>query len=399
MEKKEIKRYCFIAVLAISVCVIIQNFSVVMGLCSIALKALTPMFVGCIMAYIFNIIMNFFEKRFFPKKTSGVLNSLRRPVCLILSFAITIATIVLILNIILPEIVSAFKLVYAVIPPLLVDLRDFALTKLEEYPDIQEQLSSIEINKSAIAEKITDGAFDFFSSLLSLIGTLTATVTNIVIGIIFAIYLLLRKDKLSTDIKRVMKMNFSEKTNRRVSRFFSTAHETFTSFFIGQFIEALIIGTLTFIGASILRLPYAAMTGTIVGVTALIPIVGAFAGAGVSAFIIFTENPKQALIFLIFLIILQQFETNVIYPKVVGSSIGLPGIWVLTAVTLGGGLFGVLGMLLGVPLVATIYKLYFENLEANEIREGIVPPSEKKPEKSKKQEKSIKEKNANHKKA
>lgn len=393
MEKKEIKQYFFIAVLAIAVCVIVQNFSVVTGLFGIALNALTPMFVGCIMAYIFNIIMTFFEKRFFPKKTSGILNSSRRSVCLILSFAITIAIIILILNIIIPEMVSAFKLVYSVIPPLLIDLRDFALTKLEEYPEIQEQLSNIEINTSAIAEKITDGAFGFFSSILSLIGTLTATVTNIVIGAIFAIYLLLRKDKLSTDIKRVMRMNFSEKTNRRVNKFFSTAHETFTSFFIGQFIEAIIIGTLTFIGASILRLPYAAMTGTIVGVTALIPIVGAFAGAGVSAFIIFTENPKQALIFLVFLIILQQFETNVIYPKVVGSSIGLPGIWVLTAVTLGGGLFGILGMLLGVPLVATLYKLYFENLEMNEMKEGVNPSSNEKTEKQ-----SV-EKTENHKKA
>ena len=122
----------------------------------------------------------------------------------------------------------------------------------------------------------------------------------------------------------------------------------------------------------ILKLPYAAMSGTLVGVTALIPIVGAFLGAGISAFIIMTENPMQALIFIIFLIILQQFEGNIIYPKVVGDSIGLPGIWVLAAVTVGGGLFGIVGMLIGVPLAATIYKLTFDVLESREKKLGIL---------------------------
>jgi predicted PurR-regulated permease PerM len=125
---------------------------------------------------------------------------------------------------------------------------------------------------------------------------------------------------------------------------------------------------------TILKLPYAAMSGTLVGVTALIPIVGAFLGAGISAFIIMTENPMQALIFIIFLIILQQFEGNIIYPKVVGDSIGLPGIWVLAAVTVGGGLFGIIGMLIGVPLAATVYKLTFDVLESREKKLGIPVP-------------------------
>ena len=175
-----------------------------------------------------------------------------------------------------------------------------------------------------------------------------------------------------------MKLYLSEKNNRRISHFCSVAHQTFTGFFIGQFIEAVIIGSLTFIGASVLRLPYAAMTGTIVGVTALIPIIGAFVGAGLSAFIICTESPKQALLFLVFLVILQQVETNAIYPKVVGSSIGLPGIWVLAAVTLGGGICGIMGMILGVPLAATVYKLYFEHIGQceKELAVSDLPPED-----------------------
>ena len=143
-------------------------------------------------------------------------------------------------------------------------------------------------------------------------------------------------------------------------------NDTFKNFFVGQFIEAIIIGSLCFIGMTILKLPYSAMAGTIVGVTSLIPIVGALIGAFISAFMIFTVNPMQSLIFIIFLILLQQVEGNLIYPKVVGTSVGLPGIWVLAAVTVGGGLFGILGMLLGVPILATIYKLVFEILERRE---------------------------------
>ena len=150
---------------------------------------------------------------------------------------------------------------------------------------------------------------------------------------------------------------------------------------MGQFVEAIILGSLCFIGMKILKLPYAAMSGTLVGVTAFIPIVGAFIGAGISAFIILTESPMQALIFLIFLVILQQFEGNIIYPKVVGGTVGLPSIWTLAAVTLGGGLFGIFGMILGVPLAGTLYKLSFHVLEKKESELGIASPDDTKPQK------------------
>ncbi|MDE7099572.1 MAG: AI-2E family transporter, partial [Ruminococcus sp.] len=171
---------------------------------------------------------------------------------------------------------------------------------------------------------------------------------------------------LLNDINRIMNVSFSDKVNKKTRKICKIANETFRQFFVGQFIEAVILGCLCFIGMVILRLPYAGMSGTLVGVTALIPIVGALIGAGVSAFIIFTESPMQALIFLIFLVLLQQFEENFIYPKVVGDSVGLPGIWVLASITVGGGLGGIFGMLISVPLVATAYKLFFEKLEEKE---------------------------------
>lgn len=374
MERKEIRRYIFIAALAVAVCVTVQNFVIFKQLVMLAMKALRPIIIGCSMAYIFNIIMNFLEKHYFPKKHTKFIQKSRRPVCLILSFSIVIGIIALVLNIIIPETIRALKIMYAEIPPLFIKGRDFVLSKLDEYPDIKNEIEHLEIDKAGLVEKATDSAFGLFGSVISFIGAVTSTVTNIIIGLIFAIYLLLRKDKLYTDINRVMKVSLSESKNAKIKRFFSMAHQTFTSFFIGQFSDALLLGTLTFIGAWLLKLPYAAMCGTIIGVTALIPIVGALAGAALSALVICTVNPAQAVVFIIFLVILQQFDNNVLYPKVVGSSVGLPGIWVLAAVTVGGSLFGVLGMVLGVPLAATIYKLYFEDLEAKEAEMGIPSP-------------------------
>ncbi len=387
MEKREIKRYIFIAFLAIAVCVISQNFAVFVNFLSVVLGALKPLIMGLMIAYIFNIIMNFFEKHYFPKSSSKFVKKSRRPVCLAASFAITIAIIILIMYIVVPEIASAFGVLYDEIPPAFTKSKDFIIGKLKEYPEIQEQISTVEFDWANIAEKasklLTSGVAGILSSAVGIIGGLTSAVTNLVLGLIFAVYLLLRKDKLIKDSRRLRKLWFSDEFNRKLGRVLKTANETFRSFFIGQFVEAIILGTLCFIGMKILKLPYAAMSGTLVGVTAFIPIVGAFLGAGISAFIILTESPMQALIFIIFLLILQQFEGNIIYPKVVGGTVGLPSIWTLAAVTVGGGLFGVLGMIMGVPLTATLYKLAFVKLEEKEAELGISPPDneEEKPQK------------------
>ncbi|HBB20607.1 MAG TPA: AI-2E family transporter [Ruminococcus sp.] len=386
MDKKEFRKYLVISVLAIIVCYAVQNLSLFTKGMSVLLTAMFPLVLGCVLAYLFNIILNSLERHYFPKSHGKAASLTRRPVCVGLSFLIVILIITLVLNIVIPELIRAVKLVTAGIPPLAVRCRDFLVTKFKEYPEIQVQITEAldqfdpkEIDWASLTTKITgilqSGVVGIISSAVGIVGAITGTVTNIVLALIFAVYLLIRKDTLIRDAKRAQKVYFSEKTNQRLNHFLETANQTFRSFIIGQFVEALILGSLCFIGMKILQLPYAAMSGTLVGVTALIPIVGAFIGAGVSAFIIFTENPMQALIFLIFLVILQQIEGNVIYPKVVGNSIGLPGIWVLAAVTLGGGLFGILGMILGVPLAATAYKLFFQHLESKEAPEGAPVPA------------------------
>ena len=160
-----------------------------------------------------------------------------------------------------------------------------------------------------------------------------------------------------------MKAYMKPKSREKILYVAGTVHETFSAFIVGQCMEAVIIGSLCAIGMMMLKMPYAVMTGTVVGVTALIPVVGAYIGAVVGAFMVFTVNPVQAVVFIVFLLLLQQLEGNLIYPKVVGSSIGLPGMWVLAAVTIGGGVFGIGGMLFGVPLTASIYKLVEADVE------------------------------------
>lgn len=366
MKKKYIKRYSLIAVLALAVCLAVKNFNVVCGLFRTAFTALVPLLMGCAIAYVFNIIMNFYEKHYFPQKDSTFIVKSRRPVCLGLAFASAVLIIVLVVSIVYPELAKAFRIICEEIPELFTELKQYAKTALRETPEIQDFITSIEPDVMGISDTVGNGAYSIFDSLVSFIGGAVSFITNIIIAVIFALYVLMRKDKLSSDIKRFEKAFLPEKACRYLNHVLEIADNTFRSFFVGQFTEGIIIGVLCFIGMTILRLPYAAMSGTLVGVTALIPIVGAIVGMLLSAFIIFTVSPMKALIFIIFLLILQQLEDNIIYPKVVGTSIGLPAIWVLASITVGGALFGVMGMLLGVPLSATAYKLIFEILERRE---------------------------------
>lgn len=398
MEKKELKKYLIIAAIIIGICLIVKNFLAIIQGILLVISALSPLFIGCAIAYVFNILLSFCEKLYFPKKQAGFVSYTRRPVCLVLASAIVITLVTILLNVVIPELVEAFKLISAEIPKVAVRIKDFAVERLRDYPEVQEKIYNIDINWESVTKNVFDfvklGASGLISTIAEIVSTFTVTVTRLVIAIIFAVYLLLRKDKLKSDLARTKNAYLNTKINKVLTRVYYTANETFRSFFVGQFTEAIILGVLCMIGMSILKIPYAAMTGAVIGVTALIPIVGAYLGAAVGAFMICTVEPMKALIFLIFLVILQQFEGNVIYPKVVGTSIGLPGIWVLAAVTVGGSLCGILGMLLGVPVAATCYKLYHEELSEREKKLGIAPPIEKTKESVKKDKEKKKPKSS-----
>ena len=228
-------------------------------------------------------------------------------------------------------------------------------------PQLQKLLESLNVNWPQILQRaasyLTNGLSSVFSSTMYIVSTVSSIVVTAVVALIFSIYILSGKEKLFDQFQTLARTYLNEKFYSGMCLILKTAHDTFTKFIVGQCTEAVILGALCTIGMLIFRFPYATMVGTLIGATALLPVVGAYLGAAVGAFMIFTVAPLKAIGFLVFIVVLQQLEGNLIYPRVVGSSVGLPGIWVLAAVTVGGGLGGIIGMLLAVPVTATLYKL------------------------------------------
>ena len=336
------------------------------------IKAVLPVALGAVFAYPLNILMNFYERHFFPRSKKKIVLKLRRGICLTLAFLSLMLMGALVTALVVPQLVDCIKLIIADVPI----FYEAILEKLAEYdifPEtIMETLS--EIDWKSQSEKIisvaTSGIGSVMEVVISAVSSLINGVTAFFLGVIFSAYILYNKEKLGSQLRRIRNRYLPERVNKKMEYFLSIAEDSFHRFIVAQCTESLILGVLCTIGMLILRLPYAAMIGTVICVTAFIPVVGGLIGGGIGAFLILMESPSKALIFLIFLILLQNFEGDVIYPKVVGSSMGLPSLWVLAAVTVGGTMFGIIGMLLGVPVAATIYRLVKNDVENGGRKKG-----------------------------
>ncbi len=318
-----------------------------------------PLVLGAVIAYAVNILMSAYERWYFPKSQNRAVVKSRRPVCLLLAYASLIALVALIVRMILPELIQSVTLLLQELVPLLQALS----VKINEN---QGQLAGLfasdgTVNWQELATKVINfllaGLGGVMGSLVSLVSATVSAAFTAIVSVIFSIYLLMGKEKLSQQCALVLKTYLRPGWYSRLLYFLETLHSCFRRFVVGQCTEAVILGLLCMGGMLLFRFPYASMVGALIGFTALIPVAGAYIGAGVGAFMIFTVSPVKALLFLIFISVLQQLEGNLIYPKVVGSSIGLPGIWVLAAVTIGGGVLGIGGMLLAVPLAAACYQI------------------------------------------
>lgn len=327
------------------------------------LGAAGALILGCVIAYVLNILMSFYEKHYFPKSQKKAVEGSRRVVCMLAALLTLAAVVALVIGLVLPELTACVRLLIAETPEAVDSFVEWlekngvlsavmtedavnALTTINWQEKMAEVLSVLAAGVGGMAQAAVDA-----------VSATVSVVAQFVIGLIFAIYLLMGKETLGGQINRLMDHYLKPSWNEKIRYVAAVFDHSFHRFIVGQCIEAVILGVLCILGMSILRFPYAMMIGTLIGFTALIPVAGAYIGAGVGAFMILTVSPMQALLFLIFIVILQQAEGNLIYPKVVGSSIGLPGVWVLAAVTIGGGVMGVLGMLLGVPTVAAVYQL------------------------------------------
>ncbi len=355
--KKFLKYGITVAILVL----IVMNFPAVVGGVNTLLSVAYPLTLGCVIAYILNILMVRLEKLYFPKSKKKIVTKTRRAVCMILSLTLLVLIVIFVMYLVIPQVVDCFVVISKDVPVLLQKGWDFLIDNSDRIPALQESLTSMNLDWGGIINKVTSGLMSgtkgILSSATTIVGSFFGAVTNAVVALIFSMYVLACKEELAGNINRVMKAFMKPTFYDKTIYVLDVVHNSFSNFFVGQATEAVILGTLCTIGMWIIKIPYAGPIGALVGLTALIPVFGGYIGAALGAFMILTVDPKLALVFVIYLLILQQLEGNLIYPRVVGSSIGLPGIWVLAAIMIGSGLGGVVGMLVGVPISAAAYKL------------------------------------------
>lgn len=358
------KKTIFVLCSAILFYQALENIGNIIDFINKLIALIFPFIIGCAIAFVINVPMRQIEKHLFKKSKYKKIPTVRRVIALVTTISAFILIVVFALRIVIPEITNTVMDVSDKLPGAMEKLLDKAEKLTEKYPEIQEAILNIEVDWSKVVDvavnSLKNGIGVFMVSGIGIISDVISGVTSFVIGLVFAIYILFQKEKLARQAKQVMYAFLSKEKVEKIITICSISNKTFASFLSGQCLEACILGTMFFITMSIIRLPYALMMGVVIAITALIPIVGAFIGCFIGALLILIDSPTKALMFVIMFLVLQQIEGNLIYPHVVGSSVGLPSIWVLVAVTVGGNLMGVLGMLIFIPICSILYALFKE---------------------------------------
>lgn len=323
-----------------------------------------PFIIGAVIAFVFNVPMKAIEKglnRLFDKRCKKKHPRLIRVLAYMLTLILILAIIAGVLFVVVPELVNTIADLIGQVPTAVNNLINWLQVKLSAYPEYEEKLSSISINWDSVLSNVMNflsiGTEGIINGGIGAISGFFSGITNFFIGFVFSVYVLFQKEKLASQCKKLMYVCMPESRADKIIEVLRLTNTTFSNFLSGQCLEACILGTMFVITLSILRMPYALLIGIIIAVTALIPIVGAFIGCIVGVILIMMTSPIKALIFIGVFLILQQIEGNLIYPHVVGSSVGLPGMWVLVAVTIGGNLFGIMGMLTFIPISSVCYAL------------------------------------------
>ena len=323
-----------------------------------------PFIIGAVIAFVFNVPMKAIEKglnRLFDKRCKKKHPRLIRVLAYMLTLILILAIIAGVLFVVVPELVNTIADLIGQVPTAVNNLINWLQVKLSAYPEYEEKLSSISINWDSVLSNVMNflsiGTKGIIISGIGAISGFFSGIPNFFIGFVFSVYVLFQKEKLASQCKKLMYVCMPESRADKIIEVLRLTNTTFSNFLSGQCLEACILGTMFVITLSILRMPYALLIGIIIAVTALIPIVGAFIGCIVGVILIMMTSPIKALIFIGVFLILQQIEGNLIYPHVVGSSVGLPGIWLLVVVSIGGNLFGIMGMLTFIPISSVCYAL------------------------------------------
>lgn len=368
LNRKNMKRILLLIAGAILLYWGLNNLKLLGGVAGSLLKLLSPLLVGACIAFVLNLMLKALERLWDRALRNylrpGQRDKLKRPVCLTVTMLVFLGLIFALIFILYPRLKESAATMVDNIPIYVrqiqrwwTQLSDFAGGHGVELPELS--LNAIQV-RDTVTSFLTEKGDSVVNTTLSITTSIVSAIINILLALVFSLYILAQKETLIGQAKRLVRAVLPRKVADRMMYLLRLANDVFSNFVSGQVTEAFILGTLCCIGMLILKLPYALPVSVVICFTSLIPIFGAWIGAATGAFLILFQSPAKALWFLIFLLILQQVEGNLIYPKVVGKSVGLPGLWVLAAVTIGGGAFGVMGMLLGVPVCAVVYVLVQE---------------------------------------
>ena len=412
LNKENTKQIIKIVVIAIVLLVALLNIEPVWNVCKTFLSILSPFICGLAIAFILNIFMRFYEEKLFKTKkkrknnskeitqskknnksknimtkaSNNVINKTnlekenkqnkdnkngKRVVSIALSIITIVAVVTIIMLLIIPQFVEIIKNLIINMPTYLESLKDWAIDLTQRVPEINNFIQNIQIDTEALKNGLMNISKGVLDVTINQVSGLVSGIVNFFIAIVFAVYILANKEGLKVQAKEFIYARIPEERADYILKVSRLARDSFRSFLTGQAKEAVILGVLCTLGMLILGIPYAGPVGALTALTAFIPIVGAFIGGFVGAVLIVAIDPIKALIFIIFIIVLQQIEGNLIYPHVVGKNIGLPSIWVLVAITIGGSLFGIMGMVIGLPILSIIYAIVTENTNKKLQEKGL----------------------------
>ena len=366
LSKMSIKKIRELIVFTALLVVALWKFDVVLGVLKTIWDIIFPFVLGGAIAFLTNVPMSFLEKKIFEnvKKKNKIVRKLKRPISLILTIVLVVGVIALVMFGVIPQLTRTMGTLVTSINDFIPQMQSWIGEFFHNNQEIMNLVDQIEFDPDqAIKWGISllgNGAGNMMNTTMSAVGSLVSGFATFFIAFSFACYILFQKEKLHVQIRKIF---FAFIPKQKATMFLdicSLTYRTFANFLTGQCVEAVILGSMFVITLSILKMPYALLIGVLIAFTALIPVFGAFIGCVMGCFLIFMVSPKQAILFIVVFLVLQQIEGNLIYPHVVGGSVGLPSIWVLAAVTIGGNLMGIVGMLVFIPLVSVLYTIFRE---------------------------------------
>ena len=364
LNKENMKKIKSLILFTVLVFVALWNYKVIYRGIQFLGHVILPFALGGAIAFVLNVPMRFLEEKLFQNTKTGEkkwAKKMARPLSFILTVLLVIGIIGIVVFVVVPELGNTILNIGKTLQEFIPQVQTWAVQLFDDNPELVAQIQTMEFEWDKILGSLVDflrnGAGSVLDTTFAAAKSIVSGVSTFFIAFVFACYILLQKEKLSVQVRKLMYAFLPHDWTEIFIALGSVTYKTFSSFLTGQCLEAVILGCMFFVVMTIFRLPYALLIAVLIAFTALIPIFGAFIGCAVGALLIFMVSPMQALIFVIMFLVLQQIEGNFIYPHVVGNSVGLPSIWVLVAVSMGASLMGVVGMLIFIPIVSVVYTL------------------------------------------